>query len=808
MELTHTTQPNFPEDENIDIKRYISLFISNWYWFAFALFISISIAYGINRWSEEIYTVSSTLLIKDAQFGGVNSGLTNIFPGTEAFKSQQNLKNEIGILKSFNLNYRVMKELPGFHVEYIGVGKRGFVESRMYDKCPFEVIYDSLKEQNLGMKVEITILSDHRFKLEINGNKKYSKELTFGKRFSEMGFDLTIIPRNIEKLNYDPDASNKYYFYFIDPVTLANRYRSMLSVTPIEEEASLVTLTTTGSVPMQEANYLNKLMEVYIKFGLEVKNQTAEQTIDFIEKQLGTISDSLHIAESNLENFRLINKLIDISLEGIMIQSKLEQIDAEKTKLMLQKSYYEYLKEYIESKKNNEDIVAPYIMGVTDQLLIRLVNEFSLFQQQKKQLAMNLYESAEPLKIMEVNILTTRIAISENINDGLKNIENSLADADKRLTDIEKEIRKLPSTERQMINIQRKFDINNTVYTFLLEKRAEAGIAKASNVPDNRIIDNAGSFSSSRIKPKERQNFIMALVLGLFFPILGILFIVYFNNKIIDKKDVEKGTNAPVIGFISHNKLKTEVPVAKNSGSSLAESFRSVRINLKYFLKDIECPVISVSSTITGEGKTFVSANLAVIIASLGKKVLLVGLDLRKPRIHKILGISNETGISTFLIGQEKFDNILFKTEVGNLWYVPSGPIPPNPAELIESTAMREFITKAKKQFDYIIIDTPPVAVVTDSLLISPQTDLYIFVVRQRYTSKNTLELIEELHRNENIERISILINDISLSGYYGYGLRYGYAAGYGYYYGYNYYGAYAYSRYGYSDKGRGYYTE
>jgi capsular exopolysaccharide synthesis family protein len=230
-----------------------------------------------------------------------------------------------------------------------------------------------------------------------------------------------------------------------------------------------------------------------------------------------------------------------------------------------------------------------------------------------------------------------------------------------------------------------------------------------------------------------------------------------------------------------------------------------VRTNLKYFLKEEQNPVISVSSTISSEGKTFISANLAIIIALNGKKVLLVGLDLRKPRIHKIFGINNETGISNYLIGQEKFENIIFQTEIENLWYAPSGPVPPNPAELIDSLLMKEFIIKAKRQFDYIIIDTPPIAFVTDALLHSTLTDFYLFVVRQRYTSKNTLGLIEELRQNGSIKSLGIVINDISLTGYYGYGLRYEYSAGYGYSYGYNYYG---HGNYGYSDKAKEYYKE
>lgn len=794
------------EEDTLDVRRYLSLFFSNWYLFAIALFIALSIAYGINRWSQEVFTVSSTLLIRDDKLGSVETGIENLFPGSSSFKSQQNLKNEIGILKSFNINQEVIKNLKDFHIDYIAIGKRGVVESRLYRNSPFKVIFDTLDNQTIGRKVFIRILSDDKFRLEIDGDKNFSRELSFGERFSDMGFDFIII-RN-EKITFDPDASNRYYFYFNDIIGLANLYRNKLSVTPIEEEASLVTLTTSGFVPEQESDYLNMLMDIYIKSGLEFKNMKAGQSLDFIEGQLDIISDSLQTAEADLENFRMINRLIDLSREGLMVQQKIEQIDGERTSVRLHESYYNYLKDYLDLKNENMDIVSPTVMGVTDQYLIRLVEELSGLQKGKKQMGMNLTESTEPLKIIESNIETVRNALKENVNSGLLNLKRTEEDIDRRSHELEDEVNKLPSTERQMINIQRKFDINNTVYTFLLEKRAEAGIAQASNVPDNRIIDLAGAYNSTRISPKERKNILLALILGLMVPLAGIILIDLLNNKIIDKKDVERGTKAPAIGFISHNNLSSELPVFEKPGSTLSEAFRAVRTNLKYFIKEASNPVISVSSTMVGEGKTFISANLAAIIASNGKKVLLVGLDLRKPRIHKIFGINNDRGMSNYLIGEEEFDSIIFKTQIENLWYAPSGPIPPNPAELIDSDQMSVFIERAKKEYDYIIIDTPPVALVTDALLVSPMTDFYVLVVRQRYTSKNTLELIEDIRKNENVKNVGIIINDISLTGYYGYGLRYGYANGYGYNYGYNYYGYYNYGKYGYSDKVRGYYKE
>lgn len=794
------------DDDGIDFKRYISLFISNWYWFAIALFLTLSLAYGTNRWGEKMFTVSSTMLIKDDRLSGSTTELANIFPGPGSYNLQQNLHNEIGILKSFNLNLEVMNQLPDFHVVYMKVGKRGVAETQQYKNSPFVVDYEVLSDQAFNKPVNIRILSEEKFLLKINGDSNFEKELNFGDWFNEMGFDFKIERKNTEEKIFSTISSNRYFFYFVSPASLANRYRSSLSVIPIAEGASLVTLSSTGAVAEREADYLNKLMDVFIQSGLELKNQTADRTIAFIEDQLGIISDSLALAEGDMESFRLGNKLIDISQEGAVIQNKLEIIENEKTSLSLQKRYYLYLRNYIETRNESGDIVAPSVMGVSDQLITKLVNELSQLQKQKSVLSMNLDESLEPVKFLDSSIITVKDAINENIKSELQNIDGILADAEERLKKVENALNKLPSTERKLIKIQRKFEINNTVYTFLLEKKAEAGIAKAANVSNNRVIDYAGPFSTVMIKPQSKRNYRMALLFGLFVPLAGILILNFFNNKIIDKGDIEKRTAVPVIGFISHNDNKTELPVAENPGSILSESFRSLRTNLKYFFKETECPVISITSTISAEGKTFVSVNLASIIAMSGKKVLLIGLDLRKPRLHKIFDINNDVGISTYLIGENKFEEIIQKAERENLWFAPSGPIPPNPAEQIELDEMRNFIEKSKKRFDYIIIDTPPVAIVTDALLVSPFSDLFLFVVRQRYTTKNTVELIDDLYKNESIKNLGIVINDIKLAGYYGYGLRYGYAMGYGYDYGYSYYNQYG--KYGYSDSAKGYYKE
>jgi tyrosine-protein kinase Etk/Wzc len=797
----------FKDDEALDVKRYLSLFLSNWYWFGISWFLAFTLAYGINKYAEEIFTVSSSILIKDDQIGGSGPGMESFIPGGELFKSKQNLKNEIGILQSFGLNKRVIDSLPLFHITYGSIGKRNIAEKRLYNNSPFIVVPSDTVVQPQH-KIYIRIMSNSRYSLSMNSVMSEDTTILFGDRYNKSGYDFIINLRNPETFDFKSDQSNKFYFSFPSLNTLANQYRRKLSIKPIEDEASILSLSLSGPVAAQEADFLNKLMQIYIKQGIELKNRTADSTISFIDRQITVINDSLKLAETELLVFRDKNSLVDISREGLLLQTRLEQYESEKTLSQLQLQYYIYLQDYLSNRTETGDLVSPSAMGVTDPQLVRLIQELSILQQDKRQLLLNLKENTSPLKLLETNLQTTKDALAEIVEGGIQTLKSTLSDIERRIAEVDWDIRKLPEVEREYITIQRKFDLNNTVYTFLLEKRAEAGIAKASSVSDNRIIDYAYTFNSPQIRPLTRRNNMMALMLGLFLPVAGIVLIDYLNNKIMDRKDVEKRTTAPVLGYISHNASKSELPVHEKPGSTLSESFRSVRTNLGFFTADLACPVIAVSSTISAEGKTFISINLATIIASLGKSVLLVGLDLRKPRIHRVLGIDNTIGVSTYLSGTTGMTEIVHKTMIENLYYAPAGPVPPNPAELIESERMKIFFQSAREQFDFVIIDTPPMAIVTDALLVEKYVDMYLLVVRQRYTSRNTLDLIEELYQSKTLKKLGIVINDISLSGYYGYGLRYGYNLGYSYSYGYNYYNQQGYGGYGSSKTSAGYYTE
>ncbi|TFH46675.1 MAG: hypothetical protein E4G92_06120, partial [Bacteroidia bacterium] len=691
------------ESESIDFRRYLSLFLSNWYWFAGALFIALTIAYGMNRYGSKVFTVQSTMLIKDEQYGGGFAEMDKIIPGGDIFRSHQNLQNEIGILKSFDLNHKVMYNLPEFHVVYVGVGRRGIAETLMYKDSPFIARFDSIEKQPAGIRLDVKVDSPERYHLTIEAFD-YEGDHAFGERITKFGFNFALMPRSPALPVYVEDESNKYYFWFTRPANLANQYRSKLSVSPIVEEATLVNLSVNGASREQEADYLNALMKEYIQQGLDWKNEAADSTIKFINRQLDLTRDSLSSAEKKMENFRLDNRFVDLTTEGTLVLQRLERYENEKISLNLQMQYYEYLNEYLISRNESGSIVSPSVMGVADPVLLRLVEELSQLQQQQRQLGFLLRSDLPAVGLIAGKIDEARKSLLENVTNSINQMQISLDDVTGRIAGVERQLNKLPGTERNMINIQRKFELNNTVYNFLLEKRAEAGIAMASKVSDNRVIDRAEEYNARQIRPKSRQNYMMAFILGFLIPAGAIIIIDMMNNKVIDKKDIERTTKAPILGFISHSSYGTEIPVIEKPGSTLAESFRSIRTSLKYFTPEGESIVIAISSAVSGEGKTFVAVNLAAIMSLLGKKTLLVGLDLRKPRIHKILGVSNGSGMSTYLSGNDKFGDIIHKTTIDNLWYASSGLVPPNPAELIERGAMPKFIAEAKKEFDYIIL--------------------------------------------------------------------------------------------------------
>ncbi|GAB4285378.1 MAG: tyrosine-protein kinase domain-containing protein [Marinilabiliales bacterium] len=783
------------QDETIDIKKFIFKVLSNWYWFVLTIFVSLVVAYYVNKYTTPIYRISASILIQDQQtssLSGVESILNDL--GLYNRARRKKVENEIGILKSYSLANKTLQNL-NFDISYYSIGRIKTLER--YKDRPFTVHLDTSLTNEINTPVYVTLLSDKEYLLEIDGTSEVKKRMKYGEKFSSDRFNFYITFDDVYDDNNDLHHAN-YYFIINDINVLTNLYKNKLNVETLDDKSSMLILSLQGNVPAKEVDYLNKLCDVYIQSGLDEKNQIAINTINFIDEQLKEITDSLTNVENRLMNFRQYNQLVDINKEGMAYFEKYENLQSEKAKLVIQMDYFDYLKKYIENGQEGE-VLAPGIMGVNDQLLTTLVEQLNELYNQKGVTEYSSTEKNPSLALINIKIQNTKSAILENINNLINTTKISISNIDQRINKVQAEIKKLPLTEKEFMSIERKFNLNNEIYTYLLEKRAEAGIAKASNISENKIIDYAILNNASIVAPKKSLNYIIALIIGFIIPLLVIIIRDFFNDKILERKDVEDNTNIPIIGTVGHNNKGTDLVVYEKPKSSIAESFRTIRTNLQYFNQKSEkkSNVIVLSSTVSGEGKTFCTINLACIFALSAKKTIILGMDLRKPKLHKEFNMSNDVGLSTYLIRKNTKEEIIKQTQIENLDFIPSGPIPPNPAELIDSDRMKELIEQLKTEYSYIIIDTPPVALVTDALLISKFSDISIFVVRQNFSSKTVLKFVNDIYYEKGMKNLSILINDVQVPSYYGYRTGYGYRyGGYGYSYGYGYGSGYGYGYY------------
>ena len=793
MESPNNSYPPFPE-ETLDLKRYFFLFLSKWYWIAICVFAGLFVAYLVNRYSEQVYSVKASLLVGNADGRKVGQGVQNLMREMNIMQDRKRIENEIGILQSYTLARTAIEELPDFNITYVNVGRRGIAESKMYNRSNFVVHVDTTENNAAGYPVNINIISAKEYELDFDDGAG-TQRMRFGEKYHDHRFAFTITLREPDNFELSRQ-SNKYYFIINDAHSQAIAYMKKIAIELNDKQGSLLTLSTSGYVAQQEADFLNKLMEVYIRLDLQEKSLTAENTIDFVEGQLRGISDSLRKAELLLQNFRTGKGIIDLSTEGRTLLERLEALYTEKNALRLQLEYFEYLENYLKTKKDLKGLVAPATIGLDDASIAAIVSDLNQLTMERDGLLMTLRPDNTRVLALDQNINSLIELLFEKL-EGMRKVNGiRIRELDRRVAEQEQQLRLLPVTERELVNMERMFNIHEKFYTYLMEKRIEAGIAKASSVSDNRIIDEARADMATIIKPNRRMNYIMGFIIGLIIPVGLILLFDQLNNSIQDPATISKKTRTPMLGTIGHNPYESFLPVYDKPKSSFTESFRALRTNLDFMLCESKCKAILVSSTISGEGKSFVVSNLAVSMAMLGKKTLILGLDLRKPKVHSMFGIDNAKGISTYLIGRDSLESVIVPTNIPNLSIIPSGPIPPNPAELSASHRLEEMVAELRNNYDMIVIDSPPVAVVTDAVLISRTCDTTLFVVRHRFTSVNALDLVDDLTKNKTIANLAIVLNDFKKPKGYGYGYSYGY--GYAYNYGYSYGQQY----------GQGYYTD
>jgi len=775
---------NINIQEDNDLKRAVDLVLRNYKLFILSLIVFLGLAFLKNYFSIPVYQISSSILIKEDE--NQNRSNMNDFLNSSLFGKNQNFENELWVLKSIPVVEQTVTNLD-LTVTYYRKEKYQIVDA--YKAVPFKVLFSKNHPQPLNVKFQVTFLKGGGYKISVDDQdvKFYNfttKEYKYEKlKWSFDGFGKTgklletsdfafIIEVDSTRIIPDEEAS-LYSFMFLDNNSLTNIYKNAFQFNIVDKKATVIEINLFSESIAKGKDLVNQLMEVYSVQNLERKNHIALKTIDYIEKQLSEISDSLNITEENLQRFRSSNQLLDVTQQSSGISAQYMNLQNQKAELVVKKRYYDYVAGYLAKNNDFTNMTVPASMGITDPILNSLMTNLITAQAQRSNLIANNQEKNPVIKKLDIQIENTKKTIIENISTVRQTTDISIDEMNKRIVKVEAQISNIPKTERQLGGIERKYKLNDAIFNYLLEKRAEAKITQASNLPDDVILEDANV--QGAVSPSKSKNYMMAFFLGIGLPFGFVLLKKALNNKIESQDSIERLTEYPVLGKILHNYKRINNVVFEFPLSSIAESYRTLRTNIDFYIKGGgHNKVIMVTSSIQGEGKSFTALNLAMSYAQLGRKTILMDFDLRKKTTYFNNSEDQLIGLSPYLNDKATFEEILRKSSHEKLDYISSGPVPHNPAELLALDKTQELIQKLKGLYDYVILDTPPLAQVTDGFLIMENADLKIIVARYNYSKKNVLSIVLKDLKQKNTGNVCIVLNDNRINrDQYGYGYGY-----------------------------------
>lgn len=759
-------------------RQYILLnYIKNWYWFLLFCSLGLAGAYILFQFTPATFEVQSRLFIPTE----LNS-LTDIKPfNNQGGPQKQTIENQIGILKSFTLYKKAIENLD-WTTSFYKKNRYNFIE--LYENKPF-ILTISPNAKNLnGILLEVKILNDlnyiikadeHIFADGIKQPLKFETQCNFNELFKNQYFEFELQRKN----GIDGET---YYIEFNDINSLAQSYLSTVKIEQESKESEIIDVKLISSNPQKSADFINELNKVFISYGINNKNALSANSLNFIDTSLVGISNSLKRAESNLSNYRKDNKVLDPDSESKIIYEKLESIENEKYLAKLRLDYYKNLQNYMGDAVKIKQMINPSIIGVTDPGLIATLPKLAELYNKREVLSFSVEANNPNLILLEKEIQLACNSLSETLKNLITNAQIEMQSMENRHASIQERLNKLPETQRQLISIQRDFNLNNELYTYMMQKKAEASITMASNIPQVQIIDAAMVEAKVQVGPNIIKYSVGGLLCGFMIPFLFIFVKDLFNTKIESTEEIERLTKIRILDGIIHSDYKSSIPVFKYPQSGITESFRLLKVNLRNYLKDPESKVLSVNSLVSGEGKSFISSNLAAVLSlsTTPKKVLLVEGDLRRPMLNKLFGTNNGIGLSSYLTEKKEFSEIVLQTSNANLYFVPAGELQPNPTELLENGRFKSFIDDARKEFDYIILDNAPVSLVPDGIMTGKYADINIFVLRLDFSKKREVKEITKTIEVNKIENSIIVIND-SPKNRFGYGNKY-WKHGYGSY--------------------------
>jgi capsular exopolysaccharide family len=793
------------EDKEIDIQELLFKYLIHWPWFVGAVIVCLISAYIYLYVATPVYNISATVLIKDDKKGGSSNNVAGLdeLGLSGLITSSQSIDNEIEVLRSKTL----VKEVVNYLNLYVTYQDDDQIPSKeLYKTSPVQVSMIPQEAENLKKNIVIEMVVQPQGSLDVNV-KMEDKEIQ--KHFEKLP---AILPTDQGTLSFfqatDSISSKKneevsspvqdvrhITATISQPMNVARGYCENLSIEPTSKTTSVVTISLKNSSLQRGQDFINQLLEMYNRNTNNDKNEIAQKTAEFIDERIGIISKELGSTEADLETFKRDAGITDLSSDAQIALTGNAEYEKKQVENRTQISLVEDLKKYL---GHNEYEILPSNVGLKDITLAAQIDRYNEMLIERKRLLRTSTENNPAIINLDTSIRATKANVQATLEGTLQGLFITKADLDREAKRYMRRISDAPGQERQYVSIARQQEIKAGLYLMLLQKREENAIMLAATANNAKIIDDAIA-DVIPVSPRRSIIYLAALVLGIAIPVVVIFLIDLTKFKIEGRADVEKLTSVPVVGDIpltdEKNAKDGSIAVFENQNNLMSETFRNIRTNIQFMLQN-DKKVILVTSTVSGEGKSFTSANLAISLSLLGKKVVIVGLDIRKPGLNKVFNLSSkEKGITQYLANPEMdLMSLVQLSDVNkNLYILPGGTVPPNPTELLARDGLDKAIEILKKNFDYVILDTAPIGMVTDTLLIGRVADLSAYVCRADYTHKAEYTLINELFHEQKLPNLCTIINGVDLKkrkygyyyGYGKYGKHYGYGKRYGYGYGY-----------------------
>ena len=805
MKETNFNEAQESKEENIDVKELLFKYLIHWPWFVGAVVACLIAAWVYLHMSTPVYNISATVLIKDDKKGGsagMLSGLESL--GLDGMvSSSQNIDNEIEVLRSKTIVKEVVEDL-GLYISY--TDKDEFPSRNMYKTSLVQVSLTPQEADLLEkpMTVEMTLQPQGSIDVNVKiGDDEYQKHFeklpaVFPTDKGTLAFFLTpdsvLSSKRTSEETTDSEKTTRNITATINkPLAVAKAYCKNMTIEPTSKTTSVAVISLKNSNVQRGKDFINKLLEMYNINTNNDKNEVAQKTAEFINERISIISKELGSTEKDLESFKRGAGITDLTSDAQIALTGSAEYEKKRVENQTQINLLQDLQRYMQNEGYE---VLPSNIGLQDVNLAAAINRYNDVLVERKRLLRTSTENNPTI----INLDTSISAMKENVQVSLDRVLRGLfitkADLDREASRYSRRISEAPGQEREFVSIARQQEIKAGLYLMLLQKREENAITLAATANNAKIIDEAIA-DDAPVSPRSKITYLIALILGVGIPV-GVIYLLELTKfKIEGRADVEKLTSAPIVGDIPLTDEKQgAIAVFENQNNLMSETFRNIRTNLQFMLEN-DKKVILVTSTVSGEGKSFISANLAISLSLLGKKVVIVGLDIRKPGLNKVFNIPRkEIGITQYLANPENnlMDLVQLSDVSKNLYILPGGTVPPNPTELLARDGLDKAIETLKKNFDYVIMDTAPVGMVTDTLLIGRVADLSVYVCRADYTHKNEYTLINELAEKDKLPSLCTVINGLDLKRrkygyyygygkygkYYGYGKRYGYGYGYG----------------------------